>query len=160
MNKRIDVNEEARYAELQMMALDFAREGKTKDLEAMLSHGMNINLQTHKDDTLLMLSSYNGYLETTKMLIAYGADLNQKNQRGQTPLEGVCFKGNLGMVKLLVENNANVEGSAIIYASMFGNVEIVNYLEERSKNMKVSRILGFKATSIVAITSKIRNVIT
>ena len=113
------------------MAFDFAREGKTEDLELMLDYGMNVDLKTHKDDTLLMLASYNGHLETASMLIGYYADLNQKNQRGQTPLEGFCFKGNLSMVKLLVQSGADFEGNAIIYATMFGNKEIVLFLKEQ-----------------------------
>ncbi len=153
----ISKEEESRYAELQMMALDFAREGNTKELEQMIKHGMSINLCTNKDDSLLMLATYNGHLETSSMLINKGSNLNQVNQRGQTPLEGVCFKGNLEIVKLLVESGANSTGNAIIYASMFGNKDIVSYLKEQNSDNKEAKILGINIDFIATITSKFRN---
>ena len=88
-----------RYEELQVLALDFARVGKTQDLKAMLEAGMSVNLTDHKGNTLLMLSSYNGNFETTKMLLEYGAEVDKKNDRGQTPLAGVCFKGYFDIAK-------------------------------------------------------------
>ena len=149
--------EEKRYAVLQMLALDFAREGNAQELEYMLDYGISVNLCTNKDDTLLMLSSYNGNFETTKMLIDKGADIERRNQRGQTPLEGVCFKGNLEIVKLLVQNGANTDGNAIIYASMFGNKEIVAYLKEQNIDKKDAKILGINVELIASVTSKFRN---
>ena len=128
--------EEQRYAELQEIALDFAREGNTQELEKMITAGINVNLSTSKEDSLLMLASYNGNYETTKMLIANNADLNKVNARDQTPLEGVCFKGDLDILKLLVENGANFEGKAIVYASMFGNIDIVEYLKHQGLSKK------------------------
>lgn len=135
------------------MALDFARDAETQKLESMLKHGLSPNLCTHKDDSLLMLATYNGNLETSKMLLNFGADINKVNQRGQTPLEGVCFKGNLEMVKLLIKNGAKSDGNAIVYATIFGNMEIVNYLQQSSSKKK---ILGINIKLIVKITSKIK----
>ncbi len=140
-----------------MMALDFARDGDTQELESMLKYGLSSNLCTHKDDSLLMLATYNGNLETSKMLLSYGADIDKVNQRGQTPLEGVCFKGNLEMVKLLIENGAKSDTNAIIYATMFGNKDIVDYLKNTSSKDK---ILGINIEFIVKITSKIKSLFT
>ena len=153
----ISKEEEKRYAQLQMMALDFAREGNTKELELMIRHGMNVNLCTSKDDSLLMLSSYNGNIETSKMLIELGADINKINQRGQTPLEGVCFKGYLDIVKLLVQNGANFEGKAIIYASMFGNKDIVAYLKKQGIDKKSLKIFGINIEIVASITTYIKS---
>lgn len=133
-----------RYEELQVLALDFARVGKTQDLKAMLEAGMSVNLTDHKGNTLLMLASYNGNFETTKMLLEYKAEVDRKNDRGQTPLAGVCFKGYLDIVKVLVKAGANIYENngmgttPIMFASMFGNYEIVKYLSEQNKthNMK------------------------
>ena len=99
MTAAITKEEEKRFEELQLLALDYAREGKTDQLDKMLSYGMPINLCTHKNDTLLMLATYNGNYETAQMLINNGANLNKVNQREQTPLEGVCFKGYIKIVK-------------------------------------------------------------
>ena len=152
----ISKEEEQRYAQLQMIALDFAREGNTQELESMLKHGLNVNLCTHKDDSLLMLATYNGNLETSKMLLNYEVDINKVNQRGQTPLEGVCFKGNVEIVKLLVENGAVVGRNAVIYAGMFGHKEIVGYLKKHNFDNKQARVFGIGIELIVLITAKIR----
>ena len=156
MKIEISPEEEKRYEQLQLMALDFARNGQTNDLEQMIMHGMNVDLSTLKDDTLLMLATYNGNLETSKMLIEYGASIDKINQRGQTPLEGVCFKGNLNMVKLLIANGANFKGKAISYASMFGNKDIVEYLKKQGVNKKLLKV--FNTDVIVAITAYIKNI--
>ena len=143
-----------RYEELQVIALDFARIGKTEDLKAMLQSGMPVNLSDHKGNSLIMLASYNGNLETTVMLVSFGAEVDKKNDRGQTPLAGVCFKGYLDIVKVLVKAGANIYENngmgttPIMFASMFGNYEIVKYLSEQNKNN------NFKS-KIYLITSKI-----
>ena len=146
--------EQRRYEELPVFALDFARQGKTQDLKAMLEAKMPINLCDHKGNTLIMLASYNRNLETTSMLVDFGADVDKKNDKGQTPLAGVCFKGYLEIVKILVKNGANIYENngmgttPIMFASMFGNTEIVKYLSEQNSSFKskiyliVSRIFA------------------
>lgn len=43
------------------------------------------------------------------MLIVNGAQLDFPDKRGRTPLIEAAYTGNLGLVKLLVGNGANVE---------------------------------------------------
>ena len=149
----ISQEEEARYENLQLIALDYARNGETKELDKMINHGMSVNLSTHKDDSLLMLATYNGHMETAKMLINHKADINKINKRGQTPLEGVAFKGYFDIVKLLIESGANFQGKAIIYASMFGNKQIVEYIKNQGIDKKSLRILGISVEKIASIMS-------
>lgn len=54
--------EEQRYAELQQMALDFARHGECAELATMVEAGLPVNLADMKGNTLLMLAGYNGQL--------------------------------------------------------------------------------------------------
>ena len=141
---QVTQDELKRYEELQVIALDFARTGKTEDLKAMLQAGMPVNLCDHKGNSLIMLASYNGNFETTVMLVDFGAEVDKKNDRGQTPLAGVCFKGYLDIVKVLVKAGANIYENngmgttPIMFASMFGNYEIVKFLSQQNKthNMK------------------------
>jgi uncharacterized protein len=136
------LNELNRYEELQLVALDFARRGMTEDLRLMLGSGMPVNLCDHKGNSLIMLASYNGNLETTELLVLFGADVDKKNDRGQTPLAGVCFKGYLDIVKVLVKAGANIYENngmgttPIMFASMFGNYEIVKYLNSQNSSFK------------------------
>lgn len=156
MSTEITKEEEERYAQLQLLALDFAREGNTDELYKMIEHGMSVNLVTHKDDSLLMLATYNGNLETSQMLIAHGADMNRRNQRGQTPLEGVCFKGNLEMVKLLVESGAEVSKNAFIYATMFGNKEVVVYLKKYTNSSLAGTLITMIGSVLLFVSSNVK----
>ena len=157
MYEEITQQEEDRYANLQLLALDFAREGNTQELKKMLDYGMSVDLCTHKSDTLIMLASYRGHLETVNMLIVKGADVNKMNARGQTPLDGVCFKGNLEMVKLLVKNGANIQGNPIIFATIFGNRDIVEYLKNQGVDKKSHKLLGIRVERISHFVSLAKN---
>lgn len=118
--------EERRYAELQLMALDCARAGLTVELNDMLAAGLPANLCSPKGDTLLMLAAYNGHAETVATLIARGANPDARNERGQTPLGGAAFKGHDDVVKLLLDHGADAKAdqgfgiTAVGYAMMFG----------------------------------------
>ena len=154
---QVTQDELKRYEELQVIALDFARQGKTQDLKLMLQAGMPVNLSDHKGNSLIMLASYNGNLETTSMLVDFGADVDKKNDKGQTPLAGVCFKGYLDIVKVLVKAGANIHENngmgttPLMFASIFGNYEIVKFLSEENKKLNLkfliylylSRLLNF-----------------
>lgn len=128
------------YEELNLIAFDYARAGKTQDLELLLNTGMSVDLCDYKGNTLLMLASYNGNIETVKLLIDNKAQVDKKNNKGQTPLGGVCFKGNFEIVKLLVENGANIHENngfgltPFAFAVIFGNTDIVEYFNEQDKN--------------------------
>src|SRR5271170_141326 len=102
-------SEEKRYAELQYLALGFARNGQTKHLASMLQAGLPVNLSDAKGNSLLMLASYHGEIETTRMLLEHGADADRRNDRGQTPLGGAAFKGFEEIVELLLAHGANID---------------------------------------------------
>lgn len=129
--------EEARYEELQHMALDFAREGHTGALVSMVNAGMSVNLSDAKGNTLLMLSAYHNRLETAQALLLRGAKVDQKNDRGQTPLAGVCFKGCAEMANLLVAYGANpyenngLGATPITFALLFGHGALARFLMEK-----------------------------
>ena len=79
----ITQEEEKRYEELCGYAFNFARNNEFAQLELMLNAGLNVNLKNHKGDSLLMLASYNGSYETTKMLLERGANVDERNDRGR-----------------------------------------------------------------------------
>jgi ankyrin repeat protein len=118
--------EESRYAELQQLALDYAREGESLGLERMIAAGLPVNLRNHKGHTLLMLAAYHGHAATTAVLLDRGADPDARNDRGQTPLGGAAFKGHDAVVKLLLDHGADAKAdqgfgiTAVGYAFMFG----------------------------------------
>ncbi|MDG5767557.1 ankyrin repeat domain-containing protein [Balneolales bacterium ANBcel1] len=138
----ITSDEEKRYAELQRMALDFARGGEPEQLEKMIEAGLPVNLADEKGNTLLMLAAYNGEEETVAMLIRNGADVDRRNDRGQTPLGGVAFKGYTDVAELLIRAGADLHADngagmkPVHFAAMFGRWEVMKLLEKHGPALK------------------------
>ncbi|MCB2181896.1 MAG: ankyrin repeat domain-containing protein [Desulfobulbaceae bacterium] len=155
--------EEKRYAELQLMALDMARCGDTAELEKMVMAGLPINLCDGKGNSLLMLAAYNGRHETASMLLRYGAEVDRRNDHHQTPLGGVAFKGNLEMVRMLLHAGADINAdngggrTPLMFAAMFGHRQIVEYLLERGADSDSQTVLGISAQSLARFTGAFRS---
>ena len=156
--ENITKEEEARFYELCLIALDFARNDEADKLEAMIKAGLNVNLKSAKGDTLLMLASYNNAVNTVKMLLANGAKVDERNDRGQTPLAGAAFKGHLEVVKALVEAGADVRANnglgatPYTFALMFGRGEVAKYLLKANKKPSVFQKA---ATNLLNLITKI-----
>lgn len=101
---------------------DFARQGKTAELDQYTSAGIPLNLTNHKGDTLIMLAAYHGHASTVKMLADKGVDVNVLNDRGQSPIAGAVFKGYDEVVRIMVESGADLQAghpNAVDTAMMF-----------------------------------------
>lgn len=108
--------------DLATKLFDFARQGKTPELQQYISAGIPVNLTNHKGDTILMLAAYHGHLDTVKMLLDKGADFDILNERGQSPVAGAVFKGYYDIVKEMAERGADLaagQPNAIESAQMF-----------------------------------------
>jgi ankyrin repeat protein len=149
--------EERRYAELQQIALDFARCGDTDALAEMLRHGLPVNLSDAKGNSLLMLAAYHGHLETVRMLLGHGADVDRRNDRGQTPLGGVAFKGYDEIVDLLLQRGAAIDAdngagmTPIMFAAMFGRTQVVEQLKQHGASLRRRNRFGISARWMVSI---------
>lgn len=159
----ITAAEEQRYAELQALALDFARAGETAQLEPMLQAGLPVNLADAKGNTLLMLACYHGHEETARALLAHGARVDARNDRGQTPLGGVAFKGYAALAELLLAHGAELAAdngggmTPLHYASMFGRTEVEAVLRRQGAKLAGKgwvRLLGPLARGFRALRRK------
>jgi len=117
-------------------AAELARQGKTKELSALLKQGLDVNLRDTKGNTLLMIAAYQGRAEAVAMLLKAGASVDLRNAKGQTPLGGVAFKGYAEIATLLLDAGADPladQGGStpVDYATMFGRQEILVLLRER-----------------------------
>lgn len=133
-----NAQEEQRYAELQLIALDAARHGDPDTLVPMLQAGMPVNLRDEKGNTLLMLAAYHGHEEAVRVLLRHDAEVDARNDRGQTPLAGVAFKGHLEIARILLESGGDPVAdqgggrTPIMFAAMFGHLEMVKLLEKKA----------------------------
>ncbi len=160
MNQAVSISDqdETRYAELQHLALDFARKGEVESLEGMLDAGMPVNLSDAKGNSLLMLAAYNGRYATTASLIARGAEIDRRNDRGQTPLGGVSFKGELEIARLLLEKGAEPDAdqgggqTPLMFASMFGRADVAELLRQAGADAKKRNRLGLNAGQLRAFS--------
>lgn len=150
--------EERRYAELQGLALDFARDGDTASLARMLEHGLPVNLADAKGNSLLMLASYHGQPDTVRMLLEHGAEVDRPNDRGQTPLGGVAFKGEEAIVSLLLEHGARIDAdqgggmTPLMFAAMFGRTCVVEQLQAHGASLDRRNRLGLSARFMVTLS--------
>jgi hypothetical protein len=158
MQVTVTETEEQRYAELQRMALDFARKGETQWLRDMVDHGLPVDLADEKGNTLLMLASYNGNVETTQMLLDRWADVDRNNHHGQTPLGGAAFKGYTEIVDLLLEYGAEIDAdngagmTPIMFAAMFGRERVVEQLKAHGASLAQRNRVGVSAGLMVRLS--------
>jgi ankyrin repeat protein len=156
--------EETRYEELQLMALDFARDGDAVQLGSMIDAGLPVHLSDGHGNTLLMLAAYHGHVETVRGLLDRGADPERCNDRGQTPLAGVAFKGYLDVAKVLVAGGARADAPCrggqipLQFAALFGHREMYDFLLSRSAPCGRVRFLGLPTRFLLSVTSRLRKI--
>lgn len=152
--------EERRYEELQLMALEFAREGESTILQSMIEAGLSPNTTDNRGNSLLMLSAYNGNISTCKMLLELGSDPNRQNNHGHSILAGAAFKGYLDICKLIVEHGAVIDRNAtknpIVFAAIFGREEVVNYLQSVDNSTNKRNFLDNLMLKIASFLSLFR----
>jgi hypothetical protein len=136
---------------LARAAFQHSRAGETERMARLLSAGLPVNLCNERGDTLLMLASYYGNLDITRLLLEHRADPERTNDRGQTPLAGAAFKGDIVVAKLLLDYGARVDGkgpdgrTALMTAAMFDQLEVVKLLVERGASTESRDARGFTA---------------
>lgn len=157
-----DPEEQARCREFQLLAFERARRGETHALAGMIRQGLPVNLCDRRGNSLLLLASYHGHLETARMLLKTGADADLRNARGQTPLGGVAFKGHLQLAELLLWHGADIHAdngggiTPIMFASMFGRTEMVALLERHGAALITVHPLSYRARILIFLAPLIR----
>ncbi len=112
------------------------------------------NIRDGKGNTLLMLASYNGQLEMTRVLLENGGDPQLANDMGQIPLAGAAFKGDLKMAQLLIEHGAEVNArmadgkTPLMFAAMFNRTEIIDLLLENGADASLQSMDGSTAQTM------------
>ncbi|MEM6433307.1 MAG: ankyrin repeat domain-containing protein [Cyanobacteria bacterium P01_D01_bin.115] len=80
--------------------------GDLDQVQALLDSGTDPNLVYHTN-TALTYATRDGFTEIAAALIAAGAEVNWVDGEGVTPLILAAFKGHVGLVELLLDNDAD-----------------------------------------------------
>lgn len=103
-----------------------------------------------RGSTPLLLASYLGHQDATKVLVEAGADLDVCGATG-TALMGVCFKGYEEIARYLLDAGADANvrhangATALIFAAMFNKESIVELLLNRGADAGAKDATGLTA---------------
>ena len=85
-----------------------ALDGQTKQVEALLRAGADVNAQNREGRTALMFAIINLHAATVKTLLEFGADVNvQAAGCGCTPLILAACSGEIGITRALLKRGAD-----------------------------------------------------
>jgi hypothetical protein len=125
------------------------QEDSLKAAHAILNApGLNPNLSTPTDETPLMMAAIKGQVEMARALIAKGA---QVNRPGWTPLHYAATGENADMIRLLLNNRAEVdarspnESTPLMMAARYGSAEVVQMLLRAGADPRARNQLGMDA---------------
>jgi ankyrin repeat protein len=142
LNQGIDINVKQLSTGSTVLMLASSYFGYDDMVDYLILNGADVNATGYNGKTPLIWAVSNS-LESSKLLIAKGADINAKANDGMTPFLQSIFgvlsgKIPLELCDLLLENGADINAtlsgnyadgwSAIHYAVMEGDTEIVQYL--------------------------------
>ncbi|WP_417588337.1 ankyrin repeat domain-containing protein [Owenweeksia hongkongensis] len=141
---------------LQAMAhgqniFDVARTDDVASLGKMIKLNPDtVNSKNASGHTPLILAAYNNQVEMADKLIQSGADVNYTFSQGSA-IHGAAFKGHFDVLKLLVENGADIDEpdqnktTPLIYATLFGHTELAEYLYVNGADPNYSDATGSSA---------------
>jgi len=146
--------DEETYRMIQEL-FQLVRAGDAARLKGLFERGFDApNIRDGKGNSLLMLASYNGQFETTRVLLEHGGDPQLANDMGQIPLAGAAFKGDAAMTRLLIEYGADVNArmpdgkTSLMFAAMFNRAEIIELLLEQGADASAQANDGSTALSL------------
>ena len=96
-----------------MKIYDFFNKIRQGDIDSVKKELINSpDLISEKDErgsSPLILSCYLNKANIARLLIEFGSNVNELDSMGNSALIGVSFKGNLEIVKILVDNKAKLD---------------------------------------------------
>jgi len=122
---------------------DVARSGTVEEMKALvLKNKDTINALNASSFSPLILACYRGNAPVAEYLAKNIQDINYNSPSG-TALAAAAIKGNIALVKVLLENKANPDikdgmgMTALLYASQFENKEMIQLLLKYKADKKI-----------------------
>jgi len=122
---------------------DVARSGTVEEMKALvLKNKDTINALNASSFSPLILACYRGNAPVAEYLAKNIKDINYNSPSG-TALAAAAIKGNIALVKVLLENKANPDikdgmgMTALLYASQFENKEMIQLLLRYKADKKI-----------------------
>lgn len=109
-------------AKLDQEFLKAIQYNKLALVKRLHSDGANVNCRNDEGRSPLHLSIYSEWDPISRYLIASGADLDAKGKFGGTPVHMAAFKGNIGIVMLMVKKRGGcaIQGFQWQYSTSLG----------------------------------------
>ena len=131
-------------------ALMLAMQKSSRKVAEVLMDWKTTNLSIHNPqmETPLMLAAITNQLDWAQKLIERGADVNQK---GWTPLHYAATKGNIEIMRLLIENHAYLDAESpngttpLMMAAHYGTPMATKLLLEEGADPRIQNQLGINA---------------
>ncbi len=133
-----------------------AEDGNLAAVKFLVDKGAKLDVLDKWKETPLHVAANvkvnKGHTEIVDYLIQKGADINLTHN--YTPIHLAITRGNLDMVKCLMDNNADLyvkrtcDGTPLAYAKQQGQMEIVNYMDSIISNLSRSKNISLDKTNI------------
>ena len=117
----------------------------------------NLSIHNPQNETPLMLAAITNRLDWSKKLIEGGADVNQP---GWTPLHYASTKGNIEIMRLLIENHAYLDAESpngttpLMMAASYGTPMATKLLLEEGADPRLKNQLGLNALAFARQANK------
>ena len=140
-------------------ALMLAMQKSSRKVAEVLMEWKTTNLSIHNPqmETPLMLAAITNQLAWSQKLIERGADVNQK---GWTPLHYAATKGNIDIMRLLIENHAYLDAESpngttpLMMAAHYGTPMATKLLLEEGADPRMKNQLGINALEFARKANK------
>jgi ankyrin repeat protein len=135
---------------------DAARRGDVAMLKEFVAARYDLEMRDAKGYTALILATYHGHEDASRLLIESGANPCATDARGNTALMGAIFKGELTISRMLMKagcdpNQRNNAGQTpAMYAALFGRIEVLKALAARGADLRASDAAGNSAQSLLS----------
>ena len=117
----------------------------------------NLSIKNPQSETPLMLAAITNQLEWTQKLINKGADVNQP---GWTPLHYAATKGNIEIMRLLIDSHAYLDAESpngttpLMMAAHYGTPVATKLLLEEGADPRIKNQLGLTALAFARQANK------